>query len=745
MAPETLIRILTSEEIDQANRGQTGGKAYALARLVRAGFRVPDFLCVTAEVYREFLQMTGLGPRIFFELQRKPFEEMRWEEIWDAALRIRNLFLNQAIPLELEKELKQRLEQVFENRPVVVRSSGIGEDSAGVSFAGLHESFVNICGADDLLAHIRLVWASLWSDRALLYRQELGLDIEHSAMPVVIQALIQGERSGVAFSQNPNDPTQGVIEAVYGLNQGLVDGTVEPDRWILDRTDGKVLSHHGVIREKRIAARAGGVGLEEVPSGLKDLPPLGTDEIQDLWETARRAEQAFGAPQDVEWTFREDALYVLQSRPITTLTGGQGEDIRSWYLSLHRSYDNLKGLRKKVEEEIIPGMEEEAARWAGLSLKSLSDEALAGEIGSRRERLDHWNGVYYRDCIPLAHGMRLFGQFYNDSRRPADPYEFIELLRPDRLTGLDRNRALEELAGMIRQDVSLKEYLDRQSRPPSFSFFSDRLAAFKEKFPFPVLTAGPEDQGGSPPDPLVRFLLTLAGREPAEGEIKGKDPGALEKEFFEHFQTEEFDFAADLLDLGRASYRLRDDDNLSLGKLESQLNQAVREGERRLVNRGLIPGGAALELPELIRALTEPDYKPALKAVEAAAVQSGPTRINARQLIGQPAGPGIASGRARVVLDPAELFQFQKGEILVCDAVDPNMTFVVPLAAGIVERRGGMLIHGAIIAREYGLPCVTGIPGATDLIHTGETVTVDGYLGIVILGGKGRGLPGDFL
>ena len=239
--------------------------------------------------------------------------------------------------------------------------------------------------------------------------------------------------------------------------------------------------------------------------------------------------------------------------------------------------------------------------------------------------------------------------------------------------------------------------------------------------------------------------MTLAGREPAEGEIKEKDPVSLEKRFFEHFQTEEFDFAAGLLDLGRASYRLRDDDNVSLGKLESQLNKAVREGDKRLANRGLIPRGTALEVTELIRALTEPDYQPAIKAVEAAAVQKSPTQIKARQLIGQPAGPGIASGLARVILDPAELFQFQKGEILVCDAVDPNMTFVVPLAAGIVERRGGMLIHGAIIAREYGLPCVTGIPGATDLIHSGETVTVDGYLGIVILGEKGRGLTGDFL
>jgi pyruvate,water dikinase len=84
-------------------------------------------------------------------------------------------------------------------------------------------------------------------------------------------------------------------------------------------------------------------------------------------------------------------------------------------------------------------------------------------------------------------------------------------------------------------------------------------------------------------------------------------------------------------------------------------------------------------------------------------------------------------------VDAASLFEFKAGEVLVCDAIEPEMTFIVPLAAAIVERRGGMLIHGAIIAREYGIPCVTGVPQATGLISTGDTVTVDGYLGIVIL------------
>jgi len=124
-------------------------------------------------------------------------------------------------------------------------------------------------------------------------------------------------------------------------------------------------------------------------------------------------------------------------------------------------------------------------------------------------------------------------------------------------------------------------------------------------------------------------------------------------------------------------------------------------------------------------------------------LKSGPAatvtgdRVQARQLLGQPAGPGIAKGKARVIRRHSDLADFKYGEVLVCDAVDPNITFVVPLAAAVVERRGGMLIHGAIIAREYGLPCITGVPEATTLIETGDQITVDGYLGIVTLGDTG--------
>jgi len=148
---------------------------------------------------------------------------MRWEEIWDAALRIRNLFLNSPMPPDLYESLMRTITSFFYDQPVSVRSSAPGEDSTQTSFAGLHESYVNILGPEFILEHIRLVWASLWSDRAILYRQELGLDVEQSAMAVIVQKMVFGKKSGVVFGMNPMDKDQAVVESVYGLNQGLVD------------------------------------------------------------------------------------------------------------------------------------------------------------------------------------------------------------------------------------------------------------------------------------------------------------------------------------------------------------------------------------------------------------------------------------------------------------------------------------------------------------------------------------------
>jgi pyruvate,water dikinase len=319
---------------------------------------------------------------------------------------------------------------------------------------------------------------------------------------------------------------------------------------------------------------------------------------------------------------------------------------------------------------------------------------LAKEIEFREQVLDKWTKAYWDFCIPFAHGFRLFGQVYNTVVKPANPFEFVELLRSDSLKSVERNNELRRLAGMIKSKPRLRILIKKGAKTHDHRF-ERCLESFVTDFESPSF--------GSFSYLEARRQVGKLLLEMVESEFsvrRKKSQGACEKGFLNCFSSEKRQFASDLLDLARASYRLRDDDNIYLGRVESQLVRALREAASR---------------SDRIARLGYSE------------------RVRARQLIGQPAGAGLAVGKARVIKETTELFDFKKGEILVCDSIDPNMTFVVPLAAGIVERRGGMLIHGAIIAREYGLPCVTGVPDASNLIRTGDDLTVDGHLGIVTL------------
>jgi len=719
--------ILPISDIRPEDRNDVGGKAFALSRMAGEGFNVPKAVSIGAAAYLQFVQASGIKERISLELNRKDFSDMRWEELWDAALRIRSMFINTPLPSELNRILSEIIEDFFSTTPVVVRSSAPGEDSAKASFAGLHESYVNVSGTESILDHVRKVWASLWSDAALLYRRELGLDIEKSAMAVLVQEMVAGERSGVAFGRNPNNETQAVIESVFGLNQGLVDGTVEPDRWILERSEGRIIEYRAAKKRQAVLPSEDGIRLAPVEPHTQNVPPLSKTEVLKVFTLVRQAEDLFKAPQDVEWTIRGEVLFALQSRPITTLSAGETEDKRPWYLSLRRSFENLKALRKTIQEELIPAMIEQGEKLADIHVEEFSDLELADEIVRRKQIFDEWVSTYWREFIPFAHGARLFGQVYNDTMRPEDPYEFMDLLVSTEMASIDRNRRLEEMAAWVRENPQLKEQLRHAEKPDLSEMFHKKLDAFIDKFGDLACGTSQCLQGR---EPVIQIILEMAARPAREKKKKTRDVGALKENFLTRFSGEKKKEAEELLDLARTSYQLRDDDNIYLGRIEGQFLAAIDAAKQRIENtRGIALNRTNHE--EYVKALRNPGYVP--KKTESAEKKPGDFKLKARQLLGQPAGPGISKGKARVIKDPSDLRRFKAGEILVCDAVDPNMTFVVPLSEGIVERRGGMLIHGAIIAREYGLPCVTGVPEATRLINTGDSITVDGFLGIVII------------
>ncbi|MGB5415266.1 MAG: PEP/pyruvate-binding domain-containing protein [Polyangiales bacterium] len=195
--------LIPLDAVEACHEPVVGGKAAKLSQLARAGFAVPRAVCLTTWAYESFVGDSDIVSTIRMELGRKSLDEMRWEEIWDAALRIRAAFMLQPLSDSLQSAIAESLGAFDSSTPLAVRSSAIGEDSADRSFAGLHESIIGVRGTDAVRDAVRLVWASLWSDAALLYRKELGLDPACSRMAVLIQEMVDDDRSGVAFARDP--------------------------------------------------------------------------------------------------------------------------------------------------------------------------------------------------------------------------------------------------------------------------------------------------------------------------------------------------------------------------------------------------------------------------------------------------------------------------------------------------------------------------------------------------------------
>ncbi len=651
-----------------------GAKARHLQLLARAGIRVPASVLVPAQAYTDFVALHGLGPQIA-AFVRAVEGVTRWEEVWEAALQLRSRFMAAPIPAQWLAAIEAGARSVGPG-PWAVRSCALEEDGR-LSHAGLHDSVLGV-DALGLERAVRQVWASLWSDRAVLYRTELGLDAATSAMAVLLQPMVAGRVSGVLFTANPMHEGQLVIEAAVGGVQAVVEDTAPLFRVVVDREQGEIRVRSG-------------------ESVLLD------EEVAQLVQMGLAVEHLLGAPQDVEWTWDDAGVVVLQARPITSLRvlpdaqGWRQADKRPWYLSLTRTHANLERLHQTLTTSILPAMEAEAVAMP--AVEGLVDAELLSQIHYRQKRLQFWEEVYFRHCIPLAHAVRQLGTLVADVLAPKDPFAFLDLLRGTDLAALRRNEALFAMARQAAADPAALAALGRGEVPP---LLAEAMAAFQAELGNLLCATSWCEEGDAP---LARFIAMVATQpQPRQQETRSLQAHDLEAQLLA--KAPHPHEARAILDLARAAYALRDNDNLVLGRLRERLAEAEAEARRR-----------GLSLAE--------------RAASGASGQKGGGCV----LRGTPAAPGVAHGMARVVRSPQDVWRVQPGEVLVCDALDPTMTFAILLVAGIVERRGGMLVHGAIIAREYGIPCVTGIPEVVDRIPDGEHLMVDGFRGEVRLGG----------
>jgi pyruvate,water dikinase len=301
----------------EATLERTGGKGMNLARLTRAGFAVPPGFIISTDAYREFVNLNRWLPAILSGVDNLSAEDASALE--RASAQIRAAFPTGKMPEEMESAIRAAYAELGD-KPVAVRSSATAEDLPDLSFAGQQDTYLNVIGAEQLLEAVIHCWSSLWTARAIGYRIRNGIDHQEAALAVIVQEMVQSESSGVLFTANPLSGlrSESVIDATLGLGEALVSGQVEPDHYVVDTLNRRILTK--AMGAKKISTRGKtGGGVETIEEDALARQSLTEEEILQVADLGQQIQKEYGFPQDIEWAVAENKLYVLQSRPITSL------------------------------------------------------------------------------------------------------------------------------------------------------------------------------------------------------------------------------------------------------------------------------------------------------------------------------------------------------------------------------------------------------------------------------------------
>ncbi|MFD1597432.1 phosphoenolpyruvate synthase [Halobellus rarus] len=307
------------DDVRSADVDHVGGKAASLGELTAAGLPVPSGFVVTAATYREFIENAGIDEELFaaVDVDHEDTEALR-----EAHERAHELIMETPVPDDVRDGIVSAYRDLGDGeRFVAVRSSATAEDLPDASFAGQQETFLNV-REDALVDRVKECWASLFSQRAIYYRNRQGFPHEEVDIAVVVQEMVDAEKSGVLFTSHPSTgEPQIIIEAAWGLGEAVVSGSVSPDNYVIDRETAEVETV--TVADKKVMMlkdeETGETVEREVPDDKRSKRVLSEEEIEELVEMGERVEDHYGTPQDVEWAIHGGEVYMLQSRPITTI------------------------------------------------------------------------------------------------------------------------------------------------------------------------------------------------------------------------------------------------------------------------------------------------------------------------------------------------------------------------------------------------------------------------------------------
>lgn len=294
---------------------QVGGKGYNLGKLTLQGFNIPDGIIVTTSGYQLFIDENNLDE--FIQSAILDLDITSMGKLEKISMNIRNEIEKYQLPEDIKREISDFYESSY-TKEFAVRSSATAEDLPNLSFAGQHDTLLNMNSIDQIFSGVITCFSSLWTARAIQYREKNNIDQLTVKIAVIIQEMIKSEKSGVIFTANPitGNRNEVVIEAIFGLGEALVSGQVDPDSYII-REDGSIDKRIGSQKKTIISDMDGGV--IEVDEKRADEQVLSDEQIINLNDVATQIDDFYGTPQDIEFGIVENTIYVLQSRNITTL------------------------------------------------------------------------------------------------------------------------------------------------------------------------------------------------------------------------------------------------------------------------------------------------------------------------------------------------------------------------------------------------------------------------------------------
>ncbi|MGE1101975.1 phosphoenolpyruvate synthase [Peribacillus simplex] len=311
--------VLEFREIDKTQLLLAGGKGANLGELSKIhGIQVPEGFCVTTEGYQKALEQNEAFYALVDQLTLLKVEDR--DQIGEISRKIRKIIMEVEIPSDVVKAVAHYLSQFGDEHAYAVRSSATAEDLPHASFAGQQDTYLNIIGVDAILQHISKCWASLFTDRAVIYRMQNGFDHSQVYLSVIVQRMVFPQASGILFTADPITSNRKLlsIDASFGLGEALVSGLVSADCYKVQEDEivemmiaTKKLAIHGL--------KEGGTETQQIDPDQQKTQTLTEQQILQLARIGRQIEAYFGCPQDIEWCLVDDAFYIVQSRPITTL------------------------------------------------------------------------------------------------------------------------------------------------------------------------------------------------------------------------------------------------------------------------------------------------------------------------------------------------------------------------------------------------------------------------------------------